>query len=64
MNNENLTTTKPKAIMPMLVRIQAKSVRSFAKWSLAFWFLIISLTTDWFSSLIAAFYLLFGRYNK
>jgi len=31
MNNENLTTTKPTAIMPMLVRIQAKSVRSFAK---------------------------------
>lgn len=31
MKRENLTTTKPKPIKAILVRIQAKKVRSFAK---------------------------------
>jgi acetyl-CoA carboxylase carboxyl transferase subunit alpha len=30
MNNPNFSTTKPKAIIPMLVRIQARKVRSLA----------------------------------
>lgn len=35
-NNENLTTTNPRPIMAKQVRIQAKKVRSLARWSLAF----------------------------
>ena len=35
-NKENLTTTNPRPIIAKLVRIQAKKVRSFARWSLAF----------------------------
>ena len=33
-NSENLTTTKPKAIIPMPVLTQARYVRSLARWSL------------------------------
>jgi len=35
-NNENFTTTKPKAITAIAVRIQARNVRSLARWSAAF----------------------------
>lgn len=33
MKSENLTTTKPKPMMPMLVLIQARKVLSLARWS-------------------------------
>lgn len=54
MNKENFTTTKPKAIIPILVLIHAKSVRSFAKCSLAFCCLISSLTKALFSSFMSS----------
>ncbi len=42
-NKENLTTTKPKPMIPKLVVIQAKNVRSLAKWSLIFSVLFFSI---------------------
>src|ERR1700743_3396522 len=33
-NKENLTTTKPKPMRAILVRIHARNVRSLARWSL------------------------------
>jgi hypothetical protein len=42
MNKANFTTTNPKAMIAIAVLIQARKVRSFAKWSVALAFFLSS----------------------